>query len=354
LQTTSSQPPIPRSLQFALFLLGGIWVIASHRIADAATQGIITRLNLPAIEPLVAQLFFLFLLLVGFTAIARLVSRNGSFRSANSLPARETSGQEWQRGVALGWALALLSIIPMMVAGSLHPQFWLEPRSWGLAIVSIVTIAIGTLAVEVAYRGYIFRRLIDAVGPVAATIFLSLVYAIASTFRPNSTTLGVAVSFFAGVLYSVAYFRTNGLWLAWGLHFAWSLTFGVLLGLPIGGYANFSNLISTTVSGPEWLTGGAYGPDGAVITLTVLILALIPLYRITRDYAWNYTHPPIVSKGYAMEVAPPAAHTAMENAAAAAPAPLVQILSTTSTSSSTLPAVEEHLRTTNDAGTEHH
>jgi membrane protease YdiL (CAAX protease family) len=354
LQSTSPKPSIPRSLQFALFLLGGLWVFASHLLSASAAQGIATRFNLAIIEAFLEQACFLFLLVLGFTILSRLVVRGAGLRSANALPKRPTSIQEWQRGCALGWLLALVAAVPMMIAGALHPEFWLAFHSWGLAITSIATLALASLAIEIAYRGYIFRRLIAATGPVAATIVISLIYAIASTFHPNSTTSGVAISFVLGVLLSVAYLRTNALWLGWGLHFGWMVTLSILLGLPVAGDASYSSLITTSVFGPDWLTGGPYGPEGAVITLAILIAAAFPLYRLTRDYAWNYTHVPIEPKGYALEIAPPAAHVAMENAAAAAPAPLVQILSTTPTAPSTMPIIEDHLRATTEAGTEQH
>jgi membrane protease YdiL (CAAX protease family) len=352
LQPTSTQPSVPRSLQFALFLLGALWVFASHLISASAAQGIVTRTNLPQMEAPLEQACFLFLLIIGFTLLSRVVFRGGNFRFANALPKRPTSRPEWQQGVALGWGLALLAILPMTMAGALHPQFAFTFATGGQTVIALITLAILTLAVEVAYRGYIFARLIAAVGPAAATIILSLIYAIASTFHPNSTTTGVAISFMAGVILCIAYMRTNALWLGWGLHFGWMLTVALLMGLPVAGDASFSSIITTNVTGPDWLTGGPYGPEGAVITLAVCIVALVPLYRITRDYAWNYTHTPIEAKGYALEIAPPAAHVAMENAAAAAPAPLVQILSSTPSAPSTMPAIEEHLRSTSDAGTE--
>ena len=105
----------------------------------------------------------------------------------------------------------------------------------------------------------------------------------------------------------------------------------------------YNNLIFTSVTGPTWLTGGPYGPQAAFFTLVVLILAVLVLYSITRQYAWDYTYHPPTAAGYPMDIAPPAAHTAMETAAAAAPAPLVQILSTTPTASSTNPVIEDHL-----------
>ena len=126
---------------------------------------------------------------------------------------------------------------------------------------------------------------------------------------------------------------------------------GVLLGLPVAGIATYNTLVDTNSSGALWLTGGAYGPEGAGLTAVVLLAAMAVLYRLTRDYAWQYTHAPIVSAGYAMDIAPPAAHTAMENAAAAAPAPLVQILAVTATTASTVPSIDEHIRTNTGADT---
>jgi hypothetical protein len=59
---------------------------------------------------------------------------------------------------------------------------------------------------------------------------------------------------------------------------------------------------------------------------------------VTSDWAWSYTHPPIIPAGYDVTVAPPAAHVAMEQAAANAgpvnPGSLVQILPATPQSDS--------------------
>ena len=279
-----------------------------------------------------------------------MASRSLNLRSANALPKRPTTGQEWLRGAALGWGMLLAVAVPMMLLGVLHPQVWLAAHSWGLALLSLVTLALMTLALELAFRGYPFLRLIAAVGPFAATVVLSLVYALLSLLRPNSTAWSFAVTFVMGVLFSMAYLRTHALWLGWGIHFAWNAAMAVLLGLPVAGDANYSSLVTTTASGPVWFSGGWYGPEGAAPSIVITLAALAVLYRLTRNYAWEYTHPPIIAMGYPVTIAPPAAHTAMEDAAAAQPAPLVQILATTSTSSSTLPIIDDHLRS--GAGTE--
>jgi membrane protease YdiL (CAAX protease family) len=334
---------LPRTFNLALVLVGSLWIVASGNLAARAAQGIINRLNLPVFDGLLRQSFFLFLLLWGFSTIQWITTRTSSdMRSTNALPERPTVREEWKRGAALGWGMLILAVLPMALTGSLHPDFAPELSNWGLALISLATIAVSTLALEVAFRGFIFKRLIAATSPVAATVLLSLFYAILSGYDPNATPRSVVITFFLAVLFCIAYLRTHALWLGWGIHFAWNAAMAVLFGLPIASNSVYNDLVFTSVSGPDWLTGGPYGPQGAILTMFVVLAGIVVLYRISRTYEWNYTHPPIVAAGYPMDIAPPPAHTAMETAAA--PPPLVQILGTTPTAASTLPIIDDHLR----------
>ncbi|WP_263380238.1 CPBP family intramembrane glutamic endopeptidase [Granulicella paludicola] len=338
---TSSAPSRP--LNISLFLLAGLWILVANRLADSAANGIGGHVPV-LLQPLLEPVFLLFLLYLGLSAIARMGNRGGEAHLVDGLPQRVSSREEWLRGISLGWLIALVAVVPMMLVGALHPEFWLGPRNWAPAILSVVAIAIGTLASEIAFRGFLYKRLIAGTGVVVATIVVSLIYALASIIHPNSNWLSMAVAFSASVLLCVAFQRTNALWVSWGIHFGWAATTAVLLGLPTAGDASLCTIITTSAEGANWLTGGPYGPDGAFLTLAIHLLAIVPLYYFTRDYAWRYTHMEILPGGVPVVIAPPAAHTEMEDAAAARPAPLVQILSTTSSRPSTMPAIEEHLR----------
>jgi len=345
--SASSQPvapaSVPRPLQLALFFVGCLWLLASTRAASFLTRGVFFFLNFPELESLVEHLLLLLLLLSGFSLLSWIATRTGNVRVVNALPRRATARQEWLRGAALGWTMLLVAVLPMMLAGDLHPAFWFDTRAWMLALISLLTLAVSTLTLEIAFRGFLFARLIAAIHPIAATALLATLYAIVFSYRDNATLWSMIVTLLMGILFSIAYLRTHALWLGWGLHFAWSAAMGLIFGLPVAGNATFSRIVATNASGRDWFTGGAYGPEGALLTLFVVLAAIPVLYRITRNYAWEYTHLPIVAAGYAVVIAPPAAHTAMEETAAP-PAPLVQILGATSTSASTLPVIEEHLR----------
>jgi hypothetical protein len=329
---------MPRSLHLALFITGVLWLLAAHAVALRAADGIATRLNWSAGQSLIGDLFLLFLLLLGFTTLNWIGTRQGSVRHANALPQRATAVQEWTRGALIGWAALLVAVLPMMLVGSLRPQFSWTPSALGGTLLSLVSLAVGALAVEVAFRGFLFRRLIDAIGPTAATLLLSGIYALLSSLRPNATGLSFLVTLIAGVLFSLAYLRTNALWLGWGLHFAWAAATAVLFGLPIGGMAGYGSIVQSAASGPAWFTGGAFGPDAAFFTGIVLFVAMAVVYRATRDYAWNYTQPLIVARGYPLDVPPPSAHAAMEQEAAAKTQALVQIMPSSSSNGSERPS----------------
>ncbi len=330
-------------MEFALFVTGGLWGLAAKTAANHSAAGLALRFRLEIFQPLLEAAFLLFLLLTGFTAIHWVATRRASLRHVNALPTRATRGREWSLGAALGWAMLVAAVLPMFLAGDLLPTFWFQPRGWGLTLLSLLTLALLSLALEVAFRGYLYIRLTRAVGVSAATFFMACLYASAAAFHAQSSRTSLVVAFLLGLLLAVAYQRTQALWLGWGLHFAWMATMGVVFGLPVGGSDAFSAMVDTNIQGANWLTGGLYGPEGAVLTVAVVLAAFPLLYSLTRDFAWQYTYRPIVAAGYAMDVTPPAEHTAMEAAAAARPAPLVQIAAVTSSAASTLPVIEKHL-----------
>jgi membrane protease YdiL (CAAX protease family) len=329
LESTTSRRS-ERTLQLALFVTSLVWFLAADTIAVRAARGICERLSLDPCRSLLTSIFLLFLLGVGFSALQAISSRNSTLRDVLGLPRRSTVREEWTRGAALGWGLVVLAILPMAIAGTWSVHLWTEPRAFGLLLLNLVTLAVAALAEEVAFRGYAFRRLIQAIGPVAATICISLLFGLAHMFNPNATWISTLVTMLAGLLLAIAWLRTHGLWLGWGFHFAWNAGMAILFGLPLSGIDRFASVIQTRTIGRLWLTGGDYGPEGAAFTVIVLLIGIAILVRLTRDYAWDYTYAPIVAAGYPMDAPVPAAHVAMEQQAVqSAPPSLVQILPTT-------------------------
>ena len=314
--------PVARSSGAAAALLALLWYAISHELADRSATGLLARLAGGLFVPLLRPVFLLFLLAVGWSLLEMVRRRSPSLRELFGLPARPTASREWALGSALGWGIALLAVLPLALGGALYPQLWLEPRGWLTALIGLLAAGLSTLAVEAAFRGYTLKRLQGSLGPAGSSILLSALYAVMMNVAFGNW-IGMLVSFLFGLLLSMAWFRTHGLWFGWGINFAWRVILGLLFGLPVAGGTDLASVVQTQAEGARWLTGAGFGPSCAPWTLVVVLLAMPLLFRLTRDYAWSYTHAPIVPAGYPMDVPPPPAHEAMEKSAP--PPPLVQI-----------------------------
>jgi uncharacterized protein len=313
-----------KTLELARFGAAVLWAISSRLLSASSARGITNRFNIDAARPLLSALFLLFLLGVGFALLQMIARRPATARQVLGLPRRDSAGREWLIGAALGWGMVVLAVLPIALAGRLHVSFWTEPGTLKLVVLDLLKLAVGALIVEVVFRGYPFRCLIAVLGPTGATLCMSVLFGLTQAVVNGATRTGILVAIWMGVVFSIAWLRTHGLWLGWGMRFAWTVSMGALFGLPVSGSDESAILVQTVAHGRSWLTGGQYGPEGAWFTAVALLVGLVVLVRVTRDYAWNYTHAPIVAGGYPMEAKPPAAHTAMEQQAR--PASLIQIL----------------------------
>ena len=123
---------------------------------------------------------------------------------------------------------------------------------------------------ELVFRGYPFQRLVDVGGPVFAVIALSILFGISHLRNPSQTWISTVNTTLVGVMLAICYLRTRALWLPLGIHFAWNFVQGFVLGLPVSGMAFPAGLLQAKFSGPFWLSGGAYGPEGSILCLGVI------------------------------------------------------------------------------------
>jgi membrane protease YdiL (CAAX protease family) len=69
--------------------------------------------------------------------------------------------------------------------------------------------------------------------------------------------------------------REGGLWGVCAVHSAWNWAQGSLFGFEVSGHApQWSVLVRLRAQGPDWLTGGAFGPEGGAAVTAMLVLGL--------------------------------------------------------------------------------
>lgn len=252
--------------------------------------------------PLAEQAMLVFLLILGYASMGFWFDHERQPISEQGLPNREGWLREMGMGVATGWGVALVCVLPMALFGGIATYLSLRPRAWGWLLVDILLFLLVALAEEIAYRGYAFQCFIRAVGPVGATLGFAFIYAIVQMITPGSSRASFAVSLALGILLSTAYLRTRALWVSWGLNFGWKASRALLFGLAVSGSNSHSPVVQGDPMSPLWLSGGTYGLDGSWFALIVLVAALPVVYRLTHDLDFRYNAPVIVPGGIPVDI----------------------------------------------------
>jgi hypothetical protein len=305
------------------FLAAFLYFFFARSIAFRGAHGLVGE----AWAPLVDQTILVFLLLVGYSTMGFWLDRQAHPISDQGLPRRAGWPREAGLGLATGWAIALVCVLPLTVVGGIAISFSPQAASWGWLVADTAFFALAALAEEIAFRGYAFQRFERAVGPVGAALGFAAIYAILQALVPGASHASFAVSIVLSFVLSACYLRTRALWVSWGLNFAWKASRALLIGLAISGVTSHSPLVQGDPMGPFWLTGGAFGLDGSWLTFFALLAALPEVFRVTRDLDYRYNAPVIVPGGIPVDldaISRAQHEAAMGPATPAAPA-LVQI-----------------------------
>src|SRR6185436_20330775 len=92
-----------------------------------------------------------------------------------------------------------------------------------------------------------------------AIFLVALVFAALHAGNTAVSTIGLLNIFLGGVLLGLAYERYQRLWFPIGLHLAWNVMSGTVLGHEVSGYDSVATVLVELGHGPEWLTGGEFG-----------------------------------------------------------------------------------------------
>jgi hypothetical protein len=195
------------------------------------------------------------------------------------------SGREILAGIAAGASAGALIILGPLAAG--EASFERVPGAdhpWAsFALISVVLL-FGAAGEEMLFHGYGFQLLVRTLGAFATILPVSILFGLAHMGNQNANLLGIVNTIFWGILLGYSYARTNALWLPIGLHFGWNFALAIL-GVNLSGFT-----IGVTGYGLLWRagalwSGGAYGPEGSVLTTGVVVALFFLLLRLTPEEA---------------------------------------------------------------------
>jgi uncharacterized protein len=196
--------------------------------------------------------------------------------SAVGLAARQATPRALSIGLALG---ALGILVP---SGVLLLAHWLRPESvatvtesWGrFALVMALFFLPQALTEELLFRGYIFAVIREAVGWRWALLLTSVVFGLLHSQNPGANLEPLAIVTLAGFFLGGILLLTDSLWAAWMAHFAWNWSMAALLHTAVSGIPETAPGYRVIDSGPDWATGGTWGPEGGAFAAVGMLVGL--------------------------------------------------------------------------------
>jgi membrane protease YdiL (CAAX protease family) len=188
------------------------------------------------------------------------------------------AGRELGSGLGLGSLLVLACTLVLLAAGAYSIT--------GSAAASVLLKPLPEQVMvaffeEILFRAVVFRLLEKSWGSWTALIGSTVLFVLAHLPNEQVSALALVATAAAGLALAGAWLLTRRLWLALGLHFAWNYLFDAALSVPVSGHTS-RGWLQVAASGPEWLSGGAYGVEGSVVTVVAWGIAGIALLAAAR------------------------------------------------------------------------
>ena len=189
--------------------------------------------------------------------------------------------------IGLAFALAfiggLFAILWLLGAISVTGFIGFKP---GVFIVSMM-LFLAAFDEEIIFRGYVLNNMMDSSSRWVALAGSSALFALMHAGNPSvwSNWVPMTELFAAGFILGISYTFTKNLWFPTFFHFGWNFFQG-LLGFEISGINVDSwKMISHENTGnvPDIISGGSFGIEGSVITLSCTIICTYLIYKYYND-----------------------------------------------------------------------
>jgi membrane protease YdiL (CAAX protease family) len=189
-------------------------------------------------------------------------------------------------GGASGAAMVALPIALLFALG-VYEQVLFRGASPALLGVAAL-IGIAAILEELVYRCLLFRVVERAWGTTLALVVQAVVFAlqhlenVARGGISDVVTMLIAVTL-TGLLWAAVFVLTRNLWVVAAHHAAWNFTI-LLAGVPLSGIEDWRTLapLESRVAGPDWLTGGMFGPESSWLVIALTTVAVALLLRAAR------------------------------------------------------------------------
>ena len=294
IKTNTSVPVFISTLFYvilaSLFIEGGLWIGSELVGPFSLGIGFLVDFFSPGNGTASIQEFFyhyfLYYELFSFVIILFLFMFWVKVIEKNALSSLGFVKRNWLKYLAWGILLSLLQmgVIALVyqvsgIGSFVLNELSLEPLLFILGLFPFWLLQGGTE--EVATRGWLLTRIAAKTNLPLAIAISSSLFGILHMGNAGVTFLSILNVILDGVLAGLLFIYTDSIWLVVAQHGTWNYVQGNLLGFQVSGTGADASIFSFTMGdGPDWLTGGAFGAEGSIITTLVLLVSLVIVYRL--------------------------------------------------------------------------
>lgn len=182
-------------------------------------------------------------------------------------------------GFGIGLGLAALAMVLALPTGAGWARSAGSFGGWVGAVLATTAVLLpAAYAEELMFRGVGMVALAGAFGRWPAIVAIAVVFGLAHLGNDHVTGIAVLNVMLAGTFLGAMFFLPGGIWTATGAHLGWNAALAAL-GAPVSGLPFAIPLLSYRSTGPAWVAGGAFGPEGGIFAALVLAAAVAFLAR---------------------------------------------------------------------------
>ncbi|HEL1968895.1 TPA: CPBP family intramembrane metalloprotease [Streptococcus suis] len=161
--------------------------------------------------------------------------------------------------VLLMWGFGAIQVTSFQFSANLVGEFLILVLAWSIQ---------GTTE-ELLTSGWMFSSLAAKHNIPVGILISSLFFTFLHLGNDAISLIPLLDLTLFAILASLVMLKTGNIWVISGIHAAWNCFQGNVFAFPVSGTQAGQAFIAVETSGPDWLSGGAFGVEGSIISLLI-------------------------------------------------------------------------------------
>ncbi|HEM5299702.1 TPA: CPBP family intramembrane metalloprotease [Streptococcus suis] len=178
--------------------------------------------------------------------------------------------KDFIRGWGIGAAMLITCVLLMWGFGAIQvTSFQFSANLVGEFLILVLAWSIQGTTEELLTRGWMFSSLAAKHNIPVGILVSSLFFTFLHLSNDGISLIPLLDLTLFAILACLVMLKTGNLWVIGGLHAAWNCFQGNVFAFPVSGTQAGQAFIAVETSGPDWLSGGAFGVEGSIISLLI-------------------------------------------------------------------------------------